>query len=339
MILWTLGVLCFTVFLARFLWDMELAAQQTGLGLKQALASLESPLVAEPGKASLMHCNGLAQAREESLTDPDFDVNVKSALRLARRVEMYQWVEKREVMRSSNRPGRKMVWYEKAWECGRRYSQDFRFPQGHENPEPAWPGIVVDAEVFVGERRISRELLKDLDDWEPLSLEHCEPAPGFERVGTYFVQGDLGHPEIGDLRIYFEKVGSPVQVSVLGQLSEADTLEPWTSPAGTQIGKVFRGQHTAGSMLKQLLGDAQRDVSTGYTIFLLANWATLLLALGPNSEVLYKLETARWLMRHLGHVLALGVTTLAMSAALVMSVVLLTRIRFWISTMNIRSLS
>lgn len=326
MIVFALGGLFVVVFLSRLFLLEELRAEQTRYSLKEALervVSLESTAQTSELHGQLVHVSGIARARQPELCDAAFGVIASSAFRLARQVEMYQWKEKR-----TRSPGesRYLTSYEKVWETSRYCSEDFKFGSGHENPTPAWNSEVFSSEVGVGELSLSPELVGQLQDWKPLALESFQAPAGFERLGRYFVRGDLAQPEIGDLRVYFERVDSPAPVSVVGRMTDSGTLEPWTAPAGDLIGKVVAGQHRAAQMMAEMQHSRQHSKQQDRGILFLGIWLGTLFALIPNPELLLRIPAAAWLYRGLGSVMGTAVVTLAVAALLVLALVGLGRL-------------
>src|SRR5208283_3808849 len=133
-----IGLLLFIVSFPLLFWN-EGRAVHTAQGLAEGEKSVvrTAPDKVDPANENkLVHLSGLATT-EDVLKDTDFDVSAK-AIKLERKVEMYQWVEKEEKKTEKKLGGKEVTTttynYDKKWSPDYKESSKFKHPEGHENP-------------------------------------------------------------------------------------------------------------------------------------------------------------------------------------------------------------
>jgi hypothetical protein len=216
---------------------------------------------ADPANESrLVHLSGLATT-EETLVDPIFRI-AEQAIRLDRKAETYQWVErKKSETRKKLGGGEETVTtysYSKDWQEKRIDSGEFREPAGHTNP----PSLPFESEswqareVRVGGFHLSPALTSSM-------RRSVEVA--FTQAGLDALSGDLrararihgtglyvgrspSSPAVGDVRVTFSKV-PPGDVSVIAQ-QVGHHLGPYQTRAGDRIEKLETGIVSAAAMFK-----------------------------------------------------------------------------------------
>ncbi|MCY2995284.1 MAG: TMEM43 family protein [Planctomycetota bacterium] len=207
---------------------------------------------------------------EETLTDADFKFSAP-AIKLRRRVEMYQWKEDERTEERKKLGGgveKKTTWtYEKTWSPELISSQGFKQGAGHENPGALrFPGREEQAkDVHLGAFELSPGLVGQISNYEPLPLaaqvldqlpEELRKQIKADGNRLYLPNdpkmsaADPAKAEIGDLRVSFEVV-KPAQVSILAR-QLGNTFESWVSGTGTQIERLTAGAVSAQDMLGQL---------------------------------------------------------------------------------------
>lgn len=235
---------------------------------------------ADAGTVDPMNENGLVHVTGPisilgPLTDPAFGVGA-DAIRLVRRVEMYQWREtKRSETRQKLGGGEETVTtydYDRVWASDRIDSADFREPAGHENPPLAFPSQTITAErANLGAYTIDAGVLGAVGTETTLPVpagraDAIADALGLDRPvrisgGVVRVGADPDRPAVGDLKVGFAMV-PPGQVSVIGrqfvsaivpyQTASGDSLlmaEDGTVPADT----MFAHAETANTVLTWVL--------------------------------------------------------------------------------------
>lgn len=223
-----------------------------------AVVSVPADSVDPDHDGDLVHITGEAST-DEVLTDPEFGIEVR-ALRLRRKVEMYQWDEDKETRREKKLGGgeRKVTkyTYEKVWSSRLIKSSDFKKPAGHENPQsmPYTSRTQQAKEVHVGAFRLTEGLVEAIDQWESLDPGGDLAIP--ERVadrarkadGGLYIGDTPSSPDIGDLRIRWSVV-EPAEVSLVSR-QIGDTFEPYTTSNGEEVELLELGARSAEAMFK-----------------------------------------------------------------------------------------
>jgi hypothetical protein len=134
-----LGIVLFIVSFP-LLWFNEGCAVRTAKSLAEGqrdVVSVNADAVDRANESKLVHLSGKADT-QEVLTDQTFGVS-ETALMLARRVEMYQWIENKEEKEERQTGGSKktttVYTYDQVWQEGLNDSLNFKQPEGHENPD------------------------------------------------------------------------------------------------------------------------------------------------------------------------------------------------------------
>ena len=239
--------------------------------LKGTVVSIEADQIEPQYEGQPVHLSGQATTNM-TLTDDAFGVSA-TAIKLRRRVEMYQWQEeKKEEKREKVGGGQETTTtytYSKRWSEQRFNSAGFAQPEGHENPrESRYGGETKIADpVTVGVFSLSSGLLSQMTNYESLSLAadwklpEPEQKSGIQQGDTvYLAQAMDGRmpnpnqPEVGDLRISWQQV-RPTVVSIIARQSKA-TFSPWQASSakglGTEIERLENGQYSAEEMVGHL---------------------------------------------------------------------------------------
>lgn len=199
----------------------------------------------------LVHVTGLATTTE-TLSDAELGV-AETALRLRRRVEMYQWEETEErgttTQNADGSTTRTRAWkYSKAWKPQVVDSSAFRKPEGHRNPTsmPLPSASWMAERATLGVRRLSRSLLEEVDSFEDVPLTTTSNLPAGLRDaarlhdGMVYLGKDPGSPEVGDARARVD-VARPTVVSVVsGQVGGG--FEPYRTTSGETLELLEEGQ-------------------------------------------------------------------------------------------------
>ena len=234
-------------------------------GLAEAARIVESipdvNKVSEELNEKLVHLTGTAET-DDILADTEFFVS-ENAIRLARRVEMYQWEEKKETSRGdSDKPPRYS--YAKEWNDSRIDSSQFHDANGHVNPPMAYQSeIQTAAHVHVGAYELNESLKNSMNDWSAIDIPKeaiLENLAEEKRENYVFDSGRLyigqekptpSQPEVGDLRIWFEVV-RPAAVSIVAQL-KGDTFATYRTSNGEQIERLYMGTLSSAEVMERLV--------------------------------------------------------------------------------------
>lgn len=224
------------------------------------VVAVDSAAVSPANDGKLIHVTGEATTNE-TVTDPTFGISAP-AIRLARKVEMYQWKEKSESRSEKKLGGSKETTttysYEQVWSDDRIDSSKFKRPDGHTNPSTmiAQDTSTVASHVQLGAFRVPAEVIRQMTGDEPLlptdaDLQKLKPElrekARLSEKGFYF-GSDPAAPVIGDQQVTF-KVLKPATFSILAQQS-ADSFRPFTSKNGDTILEVECGSVNAATMFQ-----------------------------------------------------------------------------------------
>jgi hypothetical protein len=265
------GLLLFAVSFPLLWWN-EGRAVRTAKGLKElagSVVSLAADRVDAAHDKRPVHMTAEA-ASQETLADPDFPISI-TAVKLRRKVEMYQWKENKSSETKKKLGGgseTKTTWtYDKRWSSDLIDSDGFKHPAGHANPRAMrFPSREQTAKVVTfGAFHLSPGLVSQMNNYEPL-------PPGDEQMqkltddlkrqvklegGSLYLPNDPKGPaadpkapQIGDLRIQFE-IAKPATVSIIAR-QLGDSFEPWQSQAGTQVERLAMGEVSQENMVGQM---------------------------------------------------------------------------------------
>ncbi|XP_059469726.1 transmembrane protein 43 homolog [Neocloeon triangulifer] len=195
----------------------------------------------------LIHLVGYIQVGEP-LTEFEYGVLI-SAVKLKRRVQMYQWVEERTLREfpeefDVHQDG---LFYYTEWRDKLNDHTRFAQPFGHENPReiPLKTKIYVSDQVNVGAYYFS-DALKDLfTDFELFtSDERPENRDIKLHSGLYYHSQDVWNPKVGDTRVQFSYSGLAGEVVTIIAMQVDHELHPYITTHGDKI-LIFRhGQHS-----------------------------------------------------------------------------------------------
>ncbi len=234
---------------------------------EKVVVEVADPFEIDPTRdGQLIHVTGKADT-EETLEDAEFGVAEK-ALRLQRKVEMFQWVEHKESKtRDKLGGGRETVTtyrYERQWKEGRENSDSFEERTGHENPTPRYaPQDRVTQQGNVGSYRLSSDLIeRRMNSWNELPVDQTKAFANLDEAAKQHFRIDRSRlyysaavpisnePQVGDLRIFF-RVVMPTEVSVLSKQAGAE-LSPFKTSNGESIDHLMLGKVSTVDMFNSL---------------------------------------------------------------------------------------
>lgn len=233
-----------------------------GGGAVVSLAADQTDHASKDGQ--LVHITGRAETGQV-LTDSDFGVTAQ-ALKLKRRVEMYQWQESSKSEEKKKLGGGTETTttysYDKSWSSSLSNSDSFKHPEGHNNPGTmvySSREFIADT-VTLGNFTLSTSLKGMINNYTELApAEAALPANlqgngqgnvqrNVQRQGNGFYMGNNPNvPEIGDLRVHFSEV-RPTDVSIIAALS-GNSFLPYQTKAGGAIELLQLGTVTADAMI------------------------------------------------------------------------------------------
>jgi hypothetical protein len=276
----------------------------------------------DPGnEGKLLHTTGKA-VTEDTVTDKTFGVSAK-ALKLRRKVEMYQWKQEKHSRRKKKLGGgTKTVTtytYTKNWSGKLIDSQKFRQAQGHENPSamPYQTQEWLADTVTLGAFRLATSLVRKIDVYKPLPVsasalpEALRAKIKINGEGLY-LGADPNQPRVGDTRIAFA-VTPPTEISVVAGQTNG-TLSAYQTKAGGSLELLQEGTCSADIMFHQAL--EQNRILTW--ILRLAGFLCMGIGLGM---ILRPISVISDVIPLLGSLVGLGLGLVAFLAALCLSLV------------------
>lgn len=258
--LFLIGVSFFVVF-----WN-----EGHGLRTAQSLEQAQKVLISVPNSPvdpkndnKVIYFNGLATTNDV-LTDSLFGISEK-AIKLERKVEMYQWEENSDTQTEKQMGGSEKevtnYTYAQTWSEKLISSKEFKEQTGHQNPA----AMSIQSKnqstekVTVGDfhlpggliTQISGETAVDLSKVDTAALQTKFNKP-VKHVGDGLYAGaDPQSPQIGDLRVSLFVV-FPQNVSVIGQ-QITNTLQAYLAPAGQTVLLLEMGQVSSQQMIENAL--------------------------------------------------------------------------------------
>lgn len=256
------GIVLFVAAFPLLFWN-EGRAVRTAKSLAEgasAVVSVSADTVNAANEGKLVHMTGEATTAE-TLSDPEFGVSAP-AIKLKRRVEMYQWEEqKKSESRTKLGGGKETVTtytYRQAWSPSLIDSGSFKHPEGHENPRamPVSSQSWTAKEVTLGAFTLAEAQVESLSKSEDFSIDEkaaaALPPDMKERAklasGGYYLGGDPASPAIGDTKVTFQIV-RPATVSIVAR-QIGSTFEAYQAKAGGSILLLDYGTLSADSMFK-----------------------------------------------------------------------------------------
>lgn len=287
-----------------------------------AAVSIPSDRV-DPANEGRLVCVSDLAATDEMLSDPVFDIEL-NALRLKRKVEMYQWEEEKETEKRKKAGGgsttRTTYSYHKTWSEDLIRSSTFKRPEGHQNPEsmPFASKAFTARAVSLGAFRLPTSLVKKIDIFSKVDVQDAgyrPPAVGEEGMfydGGFYIGSDPSSPRIGDVRVTFHAV-APMDVTVVVQ-QVGDSFQPYQTQTGGKITLLDEGLHS----LEKMFASAHRSNLLLTWILRLVGWLLMFLGL----LMLFKpLSVLADVIPLLGGIMALGTRLISLVVSAVLSLV------------------
>jgi hypothetical protein len=281
-----LGIVLFVVAFPVLFWN-EGRAVRTAKSLAEgasAVVSVPADTVNAANEGKLVHMTGDATTAE-TLSDPEFGVSAP-AIKLKRRVEMYQWEEQKKSQSKTKLGGGTETvttyTYRQAWSPSLIDSSSFKHSEGHENARalPVASETWTAEKVTLGAFTLAGAQVGLLDKSEDFSVDEkaagALPPDMKERAklasGGYYLGGDPASPAIGDTKVSFQIV-PPAAVSIVAR-QIGSTFEAYQAKAGGSILLLDYGTLSADSMFK-----SAEEANAAFT-WILRVAGFLLMALG-----------------------------------------------------------
>jgi uncharacterized membrane protein YuzA (DUF378 family) len=169
-----------------------------------------------------------------------------------RKVEMYAWVEKKEKRSKTNIGGSKTTettyTYNKAWTERPESSGNFRYPEGHENPQKSLESYinkVTTAKIGVYSFDPQSVTLPNFTKL-PLNSQNVELSRGAILANDSYIfirkseSGTFESPQIGDLRVSYSVLYSNFDGTIFGKLN-GNKIDPYFDKDGNRLYRLFAG--------------------------------------------------------------------------------------------------
>jgi hypothetical protein len=266
---WLLGLFFFAVGLAAIVgyeiyWARVVVPERAGMTTAN---SINADKLDSQNEGKLVHLIG-GLSGVENLTDPEFGVAV-DALRLRRRVWMYQWqqggVQSRSSLRTEDANGNTTTWlktrtyfYSKNWSEKLIDSRSF-YNAGHDNPAamPVPALTVAASKISLGSFDLATELVTQLENFQTVPVNEKNLSAFTNPLHAQAkLSGDgiyLGinpdQPAIGDVKIRFESAPAAT-VTVIARQS-GNKLSPYAVTKSGLIAQLRVGTYSVQEMTGQ----------------------------------------------------------------------------------------
>lgn len=266
---WLLGLFLLTlgaaiIFGYEIYWERVVVPERNRLA---TAISINSEKLDPQNDGKLVHVTGLL-AGAETLADPDFGVTV-DALRLRRRVWMYQWqqggVQSQSSFGTEDSRGNsttllktKTYHYSQGWYEAVINSSGF-YNAGHDNPTAKRipDRAVAAAHITLGPFSVAPELVEQIDNFQPVPVSGKNLSAIAEALraqaklmddGIYF-GANADQPAIGDLKVKFESA-PPATASIIARQSE-QSLSPCPVAGAGSVSLLRMGTYSVPEMTAQ----------------------------------------------------------------------------------------
>jgi hypothetical protein len=182
----------------------------------------------------------------------DTYLQVGNYLKVFRNVEMYAWIETKRTENETNVGGSETTTetysYSTDWTSNPANSNNFQVSEGHTNPSLTVENITRSVNTAqLGEYNLRLDGLT-LPTSQPLELskEITISADGFNFANENYLfngQGTLSQPEVGDIRISYTVLKSPLEnVTAFGSFNSANqSIEPFYDDKNNKLYRVLAG--------------------------------------------------------------------------------------------------
>ncbi len=184
-------------------------------GLKRGLSSIvevSADTINPQNNSKLVYLNGSVSGVTPAV-DPWNKLSATGLLRLQRKVEMYQWLERESETTSNNIGGsqttQKTYTYSLGWAETAVNSAQFKVPAGHQNPAMPLKSQSFDASlVKIGAFTLDKSLVQDLTNFEAVETLTQAPA-GYRVQGNLLYKGvNPDQPVLGDVRVTYSAIAA-----------------------------------------------------------------------------------------------------------------------------------
>lgn len=203
---------------------------------------------------------------DEPLTEPEYGISIQ-AVKLKRRVQMYQWVEERSPRSDDNddiiqQKSDTDYYYVTEWRDKLVDSSSFYIRRGHENPTeiPLKTVTYIAPYVKVGPLTLSQELKDKFNDFTEFTSDERPDRRDIKlHLGIYYHCQDIWNPEVGDIRVQFYYAGLAAEPVTIIAKQENGVLVPYTTSKGKKIALLRYGDLNITEMFSAEHWDARAE--------------------------------------------------------------------------------
>ncbi|XP_034482694.1 transmembrane protein 43 homolog [Drosophila innubila] len=255
---WLISIFGLALFIggAIVLYWNEGRAVHTMLALDEAYADIYSMQFTEEEQDQsfenrIVHLSGPIICGEP-LTEPDYNIQLM-AVKLKRRVQMYQWVEEAVEQNFGESVGAvesdsRTYYYTREWRDKIVDSRNFHMRHGHTNPArfPIESAVQVADAVYIGKYELGAQVKNKFNNFNELTSDIRPDDSSIKlHLGLYYHTNDVFNPEVGDLRILFSYAGMEGEMySIVGRL-QGNKVEPYLTTRGVPVLLVYPGEISA----------------------------------------------------------------------------------------------
>jgi len=235
------GLLLFIIAFPLLFWN-EGRAIKTQKSLEEgaaAVISVDAAVIDPQNEGKLVYTTGLATTSEE-LQDPLFNIKTQ-AIRLTRKVLIYQWYESSESKTEKELGGSTKTTtsytYAKKWSSELISSSSFKHPENHQNPTGRHYNDknIYANNVMLGEFKLNSTQIGEISKRSDIRLSEQnipENTTAHIFAGEIY-SGDPQSPAVGDFRISFYAI-KPQTISLIAAQS-SNSFRPYQTSAGKAI--------------------------------------------------------------------------------------------------------
>jgi len=211
---------------------------------------------------------------DDILNDDEFEIEI-NALKLKRKVEMYQWKEFSKTRKEKKLGGAEETitdyTYKKVWSDELINSNDFKLWEDHQNPSGKdYANFEISAsQVDFGEFSLGDNIVKHFSNFQGLSLKEINLSKymnakiitekdnsldkGNRIKKRYFGYGSNQNTELGDYKVSFQymEIGD---YSIIAKQT-GDNLESYETSTGSEILLINEGKVSAKKMFAEAQGN------------------------------------------------------------------------------------
>lgn len=249
-----------------FIFVNEKTGLHTSQSLKQTaqeVRSIANAPIDPQNDLHVVHFSGEATTKD-ILKDPFLNIS-ENAIRLLRKVEMFQWKEESETKSEDNLGGSQTKTttynYHQDWFSDVINSSRFHEPAGHQNPNsiPITSATWQAQQVMVGDFKLPKQLIGQIEGLTNVNLDKVDKTNlqtvlhgTVSQYGDYIYVGENPRqPAVGDLRIS-ETMALPQMVSIIAQ-QRGKTLQAYVPPAGKPVALLVSGEQSPQDMIQNAL--------------------------------------------------------------------------------------